>query len=84
MRLKDEQVDLFEIQKNQCEDAKVNNQLMNKFKKQLSTNKIASSKHPASLKGRATILSTLLTNKKEKWGSSRSVLERIYLHYRMI
>ena len=42
MRLKDEQVELLEIQKNQREDAKVNNQLMNKLEKKLSTNEISS------------------------------------------
>ena len=39
---------------------------MNKLEKKLSTNEIASSKQAASLKGRATNLSTSLTNKKEK------------------
>ena len=62
-RLKDEQVELLEIQKNQREDAKVNNQLMNKLEKKLSTNEISSSKQAALLKGRATRLSTSLTNK---------------------
>ena len=33
MRLKDEQVDLLEIQKNQHEDAKVNKQVINKIEK---------------------------------------------------
>ena len=59
-------MELLEIQKNQHEDAKVNNQLMNKLEKKLSTNEIASSKQAASLKRRATRLSTSLRNKKEK------------------
>ena len=66
MRLKDDKLDLIEIQKNQHEDAKVNKQLINRLEEKLSTNEIASSKLALTLKGRATRLSTSLTNKKEK------------------
>ena len=66
MRLKDDKLDLIEIQKNQHEDAKVNKQLINRLEEKLSTNEIASSKLALTLKGRATRLSTSLSNEKEK------------------
>ena len=66
MRLKDDKLDLIEIQKNQHEDAQVTKQLMTRLEEKLSSNEIASSKLASTLKGRAARLSASLSHEKEK------------------